>query len=106
VVFTLPGRLAPLVLQNKKLLYDLLFRTSAETLREVARDPRHLGAEIGFFSVLHTWSQKLTAHPHVHCVVPAGGLWPDHTRWVCSRDNYFLPKKVLSELFGQRLVVG
>ena len=64
VVFTLPGRLAPVVLQNKKILYDLLFRTSAETLLEVARDPRHLGAEIGFFSVLHTWSQKLTANPH------------------------------------------
>jgi hypothetical protein len=79
VVFTLPSRLAPLVLQNKKILYDLLFRTSAETLLEVARDPRHLGAEIGFFSVLHTWSQKLKIHPHVHCVVPAGGLSPDHT---------------------------
>jgi hypothetical protein len=99
VVFTLPGRLAPVVLQNKKVLYDLLFRTSAETLLEVARDPRHLGVEIGFFSVLHTWSQKLTAHPHVHCVVPAGGLSHDHTRWVRSRDNYFLPKKVLAELF-------
>ena len=74
VVFTLPGRLAPLVLQNKKLLYDLLFRTSAETLLEVARDPLRLGAEIGFFSVLHTWNQKLQLHPHVHCVVPAGGL--------------------------------
>ncbi len=74
VVFTLPRHLAPLVLQNKKVLYGLLFRTTAETLLEVARDPQHLGAEIGFFSVLHTWSQKLTAHPHVHCVVPAGGL--------------------------------
>src|SRR4029077_17905671 len=67
VVFTLPSRLAPLVLQNKKILYDLLFRTSADTLLEVARHPRHLGAEIGFFSVLHTWSQKLNIHPHVHC---------------------------------------
>jgi len=70
VVFTLPSRLAPLVLQNKKILYDLLFRTSADTLLEVARNPRHLGAEIGFFTVLHTWSQKLKIHPHVHCVVP------------------------------------
>src|SRR6202163_4663697 len=68
VVFTLPHRLAPLALQNKKVLYDLLFRASAETLLEVARDPRHLGAEIGFFTVLHTWSQKLRLHPHVHCV--------------------------------------
>src|SRR5438477_9532985 len=94
VVFTLPSRLAPLVLQNKKVIYDLLFRTSAETLLEVGRDPRHLGAEIGFFSVLHTWSQKLKIHPHVHCVVPAGGLSPDHTCWFRSRDNYFLPKEV------------
>jgi hypothetical protein len=104
VVFTLPSRLAPLVLQNKKILYDLLFRTSAETLLEVARNPRHLGAEIGFFSVLHTWSQKLKIHPHVHCVVPAGGLSPDHTRWVRSRDNYFLPKKVLREVFRGKFV--
>jgi hypothetical protein len=88
-----------LVLQNKKIFYDLLFRTSAETLLKVARDPKHLGAEIGFFSVLHTWSQKLSIHPHVHCVVPAGGLSADHTRWIRSRDNYFLPKEVLREVF-------
>ena len=82
VVFTLPHLLAPLALQNKKVLYDLLFRASAQTLLEVARDPRHLGAEIGFFSVLHTWNQKLEHHPHVHCVVPAGGLSPDYHRWL------------------------
>src|SRR5467141_4761477 len=99
VVFTLPGRLAPLVLQNKKVLYGLLFRTSAETLLEVARDPKHLGAEIGFFSVLHTWSQKLTAHPHVHCVVPAGGLSADRTRWIKPRYDFFLPVEVLSHVF-------
>jgi hypothetical protein len=104
VVFTLPHRLAPLVLQNKKVLYGLLFRTSAETLLEVARDPRHLGAEIGFFSVLHTWSQQLKIHPHVHCVVPAGGLSLDHNRWVRSRDNYFLPKEVLREIFRGKFV--
>ena len=104
VVFTLPHRLAPLVLQNKKVLCGLLFRTSAETLLEVARDPRHLGAEIGFFSVLHTWSQQLKIHPHVHCVVPAGGLSLDHTRWVRSRDNYFLPKEVLRKIFRGKLV--
>jgi hypothetical protein len=104
VVFTLPHRLAPLVLQNKKVLYGLLFRTSAETLLEVARHPRHLGAEIGFFSVLHTWSQQLKIHPHVHCVVPAGGLSLDHTRWVRSRDNYFLPKKVLRKIFRGKFV--
>ena len=104
VVFTLPRRLAPLVLQNKQLLYDLLFRISAETLLEVARNPQRLGAEIGFLSVLHTWSQKLELHPHVHCVVPAGGLSPDHTRWVRSQDNYFLPKKVLRKIFRAKLI--
>jgi Putative transposase/Transposase zinc-binding domain len=104
VVFTLPHRLAPLILQNKKVLYGLLFRTSAETLLKVARNPRHLGAEIGFFSVLHTWSQQLKIHPHVHCVVPAGGLSLDHTRWVRSRDNYFLPKGVLREIFRGKFV--
>jgi Putative transposase/Transposase zinc-binding domain len=104
VVFTLPSRLAPLVLQNKKVLYDLLFRISAETLLEVACDPKHLGAEIGFFSVLHTWSQQLHLHPHVHCVVPAGGLSPDHTRWVRSGENYFLPKKVLRKIFRGKFV--
>ena len=106
VVFTLPHRLAPLVLQNKKLLYDLLFRISAETLQEVARDPRHLGAEIGFFSVLHTWSQQLSIHPHVHCVVPAGGLSPDHTRWVRSHENYFLPREVLRRIFRGKFVAA
>jgi len=104
VVFTLPRHLAPLVLQNKKILYDLLFRTSAETLLEVARDPKHLGAEIGFFSVLHTWSQKLQIHPHVHCVVPAGGLSPDHTRWVRSQERFFLPKPVLRKIFRGKFV--
>src|SRR5277367_996825 len=99
VVFTLPRHLAPLVLQNKKVIYDLLFRTSAETLLEVAHDPQHLGAEIGFFSVLHTWTQKLELHPHVHCVVPAGGLSADRTRWIKSRDDFFLPVKVLSPVF-------
>jgi rubredoxin len=104
VVFTLPHRLSPLVLQNKKVLYDLLFRTSAETLLEVARHPRHLGAEIGFFSVLHSWSQKLSLHPHVHCVIPAGGLSPDHSCWIRSRKNYFLPKEVLREVFRGKFV--
>src|SRR6266481_4019204 len=104
VVFTLPPQLASVALQNKKIIYDLLLRASAETLLEVARHPRHLGAEIGFFSVLHTWSQKLKIHPHVHCVVPAGGLSPDHARWVRSRDNYFLPKEVLREVFRGKFV--
>jgi rubredoxin len=99
VVFTLPHRLGPLVLQNKKVIYDLLFHTSAETLLEVARDPQHLGAEIGFFSVLHSWTQKLELHPHVHCVVPAGGLSADHTHWIKPRYDFFLPVKVLGAVF-------
>ena len=82
VVFTLPSQLAALALQNKKIVYSLLLPASAETLLEVARNPTHLGAEIGFFSVLHTWNQKLQIHPHVHCVVAAGGLSLDHTRWI------------------------
>jgi hypothetical protein len=106
VVFTLPHRLAPLALQNKKVLYDLLFRASAETLLEVARDPRHLGAEIGFFTVLHTWSQKLRLHPHVHCVIPAGGLSLDHTHWVSSRHRFFLSIKVLRRVFRGKFVAA
>ncbi len=106
VVFTLPHQLVPLALQNTKVLYDLLLRTSAETLLEVARDPRHLGAEIGFFSVLHTWNQKLELHPHVHCVVPAGGLSLDHTHWVSSRCRFFLPIRVLCRVFRGKFVAG
>jgi hypothetical protein len=106
VVFTLPRELAPLTLQNKKVVYDLLFRASAETLLEVARDPKHLGAEIGFFSVLHTWNQKLGLHPHVHCVIPAGGLSLDHTHWIRSRYRFFLPIKVLSRVFRGKFVAA
>ena len=106
VVFTLPRHLAPLALQNKKVVYDLLFRTSAETLLEVARDPQHLGAEIGFFSVLHTWTQKLELHPHVHCVVPAGGLSADRTRWIKPRYAFFLPVQVLSRIFRGKFVAA
>lgn len=99
VVFTIPHELSLLALLNKKLVYGLLFRASAETLLQVARDPRHLGADIGFFSVLHTWNQKLEHHPHVHCVVPEGGIAPDGTRWVRPRGNFFLPVKVLGRVF-------
>jgi Putative transposase/Transposase zinc-binding domain len=106
VVFTLPRELAPLSLQNKRVVYDLLFRASAETLLEVARDPKHLGAEIGFFSVLHTWNQKLGLHPHVHCVVPAGGLSPDRKRWIKPRCAFFLPVKVLSRVFRGKFVAA
>jgi hypothetical protein len=106
VVFTMPRELAPLALQNKRLIYNLLFHASAATLLEIARDPRHLGAEIGFFSVLHTWDQRLQHHPHVHCVLAAGGLAPDHSRWISSRRSFFLPIKVLSRVFRGKFVAG
>src|SRR6516165_12090292 len=106
VVFTLPRQLAPLALQNKSEVYGLLFRATAETLLTVARDKRHLGAEIGFFSVLHTWNQQLLHHPHVHCVVPAGGLSPDHTRWIAGKPGFFLPVRVLGRVFRGKFVAG
>ena len=106
VVFTLPHQLSKLMLQNKKVLYDLLFRASAETLLEVARDPKHLGAEIGFLSVLHTWGQNLLHHPHIHCVIPAGGLSADHSRWVHPRYKFLLPVKVLSKVFRGKFFAG
>ena len=106
VVFTLPRELAPLALQNKRVIYNLLFHSSAATLLEVARDPRHLGAEIGFFSVLHTWNQRLQIHPHVHCVVPSGGLSLDHTHWIHTRYSFFLPIKVLSRVFRGKFVAA
>jgi hypothetical protein len=99
VVFTLPHVLAPVALQNKTLVYGLLFRTAAETLLEIAADPHHLGAEIGFLAVLHTWGQTLLHHPHLHCVVPGGGLSPDHRRWIRRGRKFFLPVKVLSPVF-------
>ena len=105
-VLTLPRDLAPLALQNKRLIYNLLFHSSAETLLEVARDPRHLGAEIGFFSVLHSWNQRLQLHPHVHCVIAAGGLAPDHSRWISARRSFFLPIGVLSRVFRGKFVEG
>jgi len=106
VVFTLPHELASLVLHNKKILYDLLFRASAATLLKIAADPKHLGAEIGFLTVLHTWGQNLLHHPHVHCVIPAGGLSPDHARWIHPRYPFFLPVKVLSRVFRGKFVFG
>ena len=99
VVFTLPHELAPLALANKKTVYTLLFRLSAQTLMEFARDPRLLGAEIGFFSVLHTWNQKLEHHPHVHSVVPEGGISSDGSYWVRPRYNFFLPVKAMARAF-------
>jgi hypothetical protein len=106
VVFTLPHQLARLVFHNKKILYGLLFRASSETLLEIAADPKHLGADIGFLSVLHTWGQNLLGHPHVHCVIPAGGLSPDLQRWIHPRYRFFLPVKVLSRVFRGKFVDG
>ena len=99
VVFTLPEPLAKLSLQNQRQMYNLLFRATAETLQTIAADPKHLGAQIGFFCVLHTWGQTLTAHPHLHCVVPGGGISLDGQRWIACRPGFFLPVKVLSRRF-------
>jgi hypothetical protein len=106
VVFTLPHELSWLALQNKKVVYDLLFRASAATLLEVAADAKHLGAAIGFLSVLHTWGQNLLHHPHVHCVIPVGGLSRDGASWVHPRYAFFLPVKVLSRVFRGKFVAG
>src|SRR5205807_2945089 len=106
VVFTIPHELSWLALQNKKVVYDLLFRSSAATLLEIAADPKHLGADIGFHSVLHTWGQNLQHHPHVHCVMPAGGLSLDHHRWIRPRYPFFLPVKVLSRVFRGKFLAG
>ena len=99
VVFTLPDELAPLALQNPRAIYGLLFRAASCTLSQIARDPKHLGAEIGFLAVLHTWGQKLGLHPHVHCLVPGGGISPGGSRWISCRKGFFLPVKVLSRRF-------
>jgi len=105
VVFTLPHTLLPLTYRNSTCLYSWLFQTSAATLREVAADLRHLGAEIGVLAILHTWGQTLVRHPHVHCVVPAGGLSPDHHHWIHPKyAGFFLPVKVLSRVFRGKFV--
>ena len=104
VVFTIPHELSWLALQNKKVVYDLLFRASAATLLEIAADPKHLGARLGVTSVLHTWGSAMTHHPHVHMIIPGGGLSEDGTRWIACRPNFFLAVRVLSRLF-RRLVL-
>jgi hypothetical protein len=106
VVFTVPEQLARLALQNQRLFYGLLFRAVSQTLLEIAADPRRLGARIGFLAVLHTWSQNLLFHPHVHCVVPAGGLVPDGSGWIRCRPNFFLPVRVLSRRFRRRILTS
>jgi hypothetical protein len=105
VVFTVPQEIAPLALQNPRVVYGILFRAAAEALLEMAADPKRLGARIGFLAVLHTWSQRLQAHPHLHCVVPAGGLSPDGQRWISPRKkNFFLPVKPLGRLFRRKFL--
>ena len=99
VVFTLPKQIAAIAYQNKAVVYEILFQATAETLRTIAADPKHLGAEIGFITILHTWGQNLLHHPHLHCVVPGGGLSADGERWVSCRPKFFLSVKVLSRLF-------
>jgi hypothetical protein len=106
LVFSVPHALVPLMWQNKKLLFGLLFNASAATLLEVAADPARLGCEVGFLSILHTWGQTLQRHPHIHCVVPGGGLSLDHSRWIRSPPHFFLPVRVLSRVFRGRFVAG
>jgi hypothetical protein len=99
VVFTLPAEIGAIAYQNKAAVYGLLMKITAETLTTIAADPRHLGAEIGVTAVLHTWGQTLDHHPHVHCIVPGGGIAPDGDHWIPCRPNFFLPVRVLSRLF-------
>ena len=99
VIFTVPQPIATIALQNKDVVYNILFRATGETLRTIAADPKHLGAQIGFFAVLHTWGSAMTHHPHLHCVLPGGGISPDGTRWISCRPNYVLPVPVLRLLF-------
>jgi len=106
VVFTLPHELNRICQRNPRVMYNLLFKAVAETMLEVAADPKHLGAEIGFLAILHTWGQNLLLHPHLHCLVPTGGLSPDHSRWVHPRYDFFLPVGVLEEVFRGKFVDG
>ncbi len=106
VVFTLPAEIAPIAYQNKAVVYDLLFRTAAETLLTIAADPKHLGARIGATAVLHSWGSAMTHHPHVHIIVPGGGISLDGTRWVSCRPGFLLPVRVLSRLFRRLFLTG
>ncbi|MFG1243895.1 IS91 family transposase [Xanthobacter sp. V7C-4] len=106
LVFTLPAVIGAIALQNKAAVYDLLFRASAETMATIAADPKHLGARIGITAVLHTWGSALTHHPHIHAVVPGGGLSPDGSRWIAGRARFFLPVRVLSRLFRRLFLDG
>src|SRR5438034_8820288 len=99
LVFTLPGPIADIAYQNKAVIYDLLFKAAAEATLTIAADPKHLGARIGITAVLHSWGSAMTHHPHVHMIVPGGGIPADGSRWVCCRPSFFLPVRVLSRLF-------
>lgn len=103
-MFTLPAEVAAIAFQKKAAVYAILFRTAAETLRTIAADSKHLGAEIGLIAVLHSWGQNLHYHPHIHCIVPGGGVSPDGSRWVSCRPGFFLPVRVLSRLFRRRFL--
>jgi Putative transposase/Transposase zinc-binding domain len=106
LVFTVPTEIAPIAYQNKAVVYDLLFRTAAETLLKIAADPKHLGARIGATAVLHSWGSAMTYHPHVHMIVPGGGISLDGTRWVSCRPGFLLPVRVLSRLFRRLFLAG
>src|ERR1039458_9614156 len=106
VVFTLPAQISDIAYQNKAVIYDLLFKASAETLITIAADPKHLGARIGLTSVLHTWGSAMTHHPHVHIIVPGGGIAPDGQHWIGCRSGFFLPVRVLSRLFRRLFLQG
>ncbi len=106
VVFTLPASIGAIAFQNKAAVYDLLLRTAANTLVTIAADPQHLGARIGLTAVLHTWGSALTHHPHVHVIVPGGGLSPDGSRWIACKPRFFLPVRVLSRLFRRLFLEG
>ena len=104
LVFTIPATLNPLALRNKRVLYNLLFRSVSETLFELSTDPKHLGGQIGFISILHTWGQNLMDHPHIHCIVTGGGLSYDGKRWMSFRKRFFIPVKVLSRMFRGKVL--
>jgi hypothetical protein len=104
VVFTIPEGLRPIALRNQEVVYNLLFLAGSETMKELAGDPKHLGAEIGFIALLHTWTQTLLDHPHIHCIVPGGGLSLDGRRWVSTKEDFFIPVKVLSRKFRGKLL--
>jgi hypothetical protein len=106
IVFSVPHELIPLMWQNKKLLFSLFFQAVGSALLKVAADPKRLGADIGFLCILHTWGQTLQRHPHIHCVVPGGGLSPDHSRWIPSHPRFFLPVKLLSKELSEKFLDG